>query len=184
VIAGLFGHRRTAAEPPYLQWLHAAVHWCGAHWQILAVVIPVAGALVAGIMNHSLAVAREKRARQVRSNDLRTRVHADLAVRLLAHCSELTGALRGDAVDLAAWSARNARLRARSESEDVIEALGRDYVAFVAAIEKERRAIAALAAKSQPSAAARTAVQLYAPFIADFGEPTQAHRLRNLLSPP
>jgi hypothetical protein len=146
---------------------------------VLAVVIPAGGAIAAGVMNHYLAVARENRARRLSLRDVQSRVYADLSVRLLHHCSALQGVMRGGPHDLEAWRERNAALRARSESEDVIQSLGHEYVHFVAAIEHERRALANFA-RRQPRFTARDVVAHYVPFIAQFGQPGEAGRLKKL----
>jgi hypothetical protein len=137
------------------------------------VVIPVAGAIVAAIVNHYLAVARENRSRALDRKAVRARVHADLAARLLDHCARLQNSMVRGNVDLQSWRAGNASLHARAQRPDVVEALGRDYVAFMAAIECERRAIG----HDDP----RRSLEAYVPFIAAFGEETQARRLQRLL---
>ena len=63
--------------------------WLAAHWGVLAVVIPVCGAILAGILNHYLAVSRENRSRRISKGDVRGRVYKDLGARLLIHCREL-----------------------------------------------------------------------------------------------
>jgi hypothetical protein len=161
-------------------WYQPALQWAGAHWAVLAVVIPVAGAIATGIMNHFLAVARENRARKRELSDRRSRVHADLAVRLLTRCVALQTVATGTQPDLQSWREENAHLRARAEMPDVIETLGTEYAPFVAAIEQERRTIERLSAAAQTSGAsgALDIIQYYASFIHDFGEPTQAKRLQ------
>jgi hypothetical protein len=174
VLAGLFGHRRPS-DPAYVTWFHDAAQWVTGHWQVLAVVIPVAGGILAGILNHALSVSRENRARRLSRADVRARVHADLAARLLAHCSYLQRAAAAAQLDAAAWRRSNANLRARAEMSDLIDVLGPRYVSFMATIEHERRVVDERAAIDPDGV--RQIVRLYAPFIAEFGEPVQARRL-------
>ncbi|HVA34340.1 MAG TPA: hypothetical protein VNG31_09345 [Candidatus Baltobacteraceae bacterium] len=174
LIAGLFGHR-AAPEPAYAQWLHAVGQWIGAHWATLAVLIPVGGAILAGIVNHYLALARENRARRTARNELRNHVYADLAARLLAHCS---GLIRAIEFDVGAWRDGNAALRARAQKADTIDALDERYVSFMAAVEQERRIVEELRTSGRGAAeGAHRVLMLYVPFIAEFGEATQARRL-------
>ena len=84
----MFGHRRPD-DPAYVVWIHNAQQWLTAHWGVLAVLIPVCGAILAGILNHYLAVARENRSRRINKGDVRGRVYKDLAARLMIHCREL-----------------------------------------------------------------------------------------------
>jgi hypothetical protein len=181
LIAGLFGHRRPP-DPLYEQWLHAVSQWFGAHWGTVAVIVPVAGALAAGIVNHYLAVARENRTRRLARADQRARVHADLAARLLSHCTQVRAAVAFSQFDPSVWRSSNAGLRLRAQAPDVIEVLERRYVSFMAAIERERRIVEALPAAGERRARAAAegaceVLRLYVPFIADFGEPAQAGRL-------
>jgi hypothetical protein len=176
LLAGLFGHRR-AVDPWYVAWWHTVATWTSDHWQILAVVIPVGGGLLAGILNHYLSVSRENRTRRLSRTDLRTRVHADLAARLLAHCSYVQRAYHANSLDASAWQRGNASLRERAESADLIDVLGPRYVSFMAAIERERRILEELATNSKAADGVREVLKLYAPFIAEFGEPSQARRL-------
>ena len=184
LLAGLFGHRRPD-DPFYVQWIHTATQWVGAHWAVLGVLIPVAGAIAAGIVNHYLAVARENRARRFTQGALRARVHADLAARLLAHCTQIALAVDAGRPDPHAWRSGNADLRRRGEMHDVIEVLGTQYVTFMAAIEHERRALDALEAgrtdRRRVSQSASTIVAAYVPFICDFGEERQARRLARMV---
>jgi hypothetical protein len=177
LFAGLFGHRR-AADPFYVSWMHAIAQWTSDHWQVLAVVIPVAGGIVAGILNHVLSVSRDNRSRRLARSDARSRVHADLAARLLAHCSYLQRASACAQIDTAAWRRSNASLRARAEMTDSIEVLGPRYVRFMATIERERRIVEEQAVAANEGV--REVVRLYAPFIAEFGEPVQARRLERV----
>jgi hypothetical protein len=174
LLAGLFGHRR-AADPFYVTWLHGAAQWTSDHWQVLAVVIPVAGGITAGIINHMLSVSRENRSRRLARSDVRARVHADLAARLLAHCSYLQRASAAAQLDAGAWRRSNANLRARAEMTDSIDVLGARYVTFMATIERERRIVEEEAVAANDGV--REVIKLYAPFIAEFGEPAQARRL-------
>lgn len=174
LVAGLFGHRQ-APDPFYVTWAHAIAQWTGAHWQVLAVVIPVAGGIAAGILNHTLSVSRENRSRRLALSDVRARVHADLAARLLAHCSYLQRASAASQLDATAWRRSNANLRARAEMTDSIDVLGVRYVTFMATIERERRIVEEESAGT--NAGVREVIKLYAPFIAEFGEPVQARRL-------
>lgn len=174
LIAGLFGHRR-AADPAYVTWFHAIVQWSSAHWQVLAVVIPVAGGIAAGLLNHALTVSRENRSRRLGRADTRARVHADLAARLLAHCSYLQRAAANAQLDTAAWRRGNESLEERARMTDLIEVLGPRYVTFMATIEHERRIVEGTA--RAPADGVREVLKLYAPFIAEFGEPVQARRL-------
>jgi hypothetical protein len=180
LVAGLFGHRHSG-EPLIVTWFNAAAQWMGAHATVLAVVLPVLGLIVAGIVNHYLAVARDNRVRRLGRGETRARVHADLAARLLSHCSYIQGAIADPQADPKSWRPGNASLRARAEMADVVDVLGREYVSFMAAIEKERRAIDALAENGRRSdrigLAARDVIETYAPFISDFGEARQAQRL-------
>jgi hypothetical protein len=179
---GLFGlfhrHKGAAAsgsvEVTAATLYHVAIAWASAHWQVLAVVIPVGGALLAGIVNHYLAVARENRARRLNQRDVRARVYADLAARLLRHCTRVHAASANGTLDFANWRAENASLHARAQLSDVVDALAGDYVGFMAAIEHERRA-------AGNGADPRQALEAYVPFIAAFGETTQASRLKRLL---
>lgn len=173
LIGGLFGHRRPA-DPFYVAWSHAAAQWAGDHWQVLAVVIPVAGGIAAGIINHALSVSRENRSRRLAHSDVRARVYADLAARLLAHCSYLQRAADSAQLDATAWRRGNADPRARAQMTDSIEVLGARYVRFMATIEHERRVVEE---KAAPREGGREVIRLYAPFIAEFGEPVQARRL-------
>lgn len=177
LFAGLFGHHR-ADVPFYSAWWHAVATWTSANWQVLAVVIPVAGAIAAGILNHYLSVSRDNRTRRISRKDLRTRVHADLAARLLAHCSYVQHACRSNALDATAWRRGNDNLRQRAEMTDLIDVLGPRYVSFMAVIERERRILDDLAADAKAARAAKEVLRLYAPFIAEFGEPKQARRLK------
>lgn len=174
LIAGLFGHRQ-AQDPLYVTWLHAAGQWTSAHWQVVAVVIPVAGGIAAGIINHALSVSRENRVRRLARSDVRARVHADLAARLLAHCSYLQRAAAAAQLDAGAWRRSNANLRARAEMTDSIDVLGARYVTFMATIERERRIVDEETVVANDGV--REVIKLYAPFIAEFGEPVQARRL-------
>jgi len=174
LLGGLFGHRRPP-DPAYVTWLHAALQWSNDHWQVLAVVIPVAGGIAAGIVNHALAVSRENRSRRLVRSDTRARVHADLAARLLAHCSYLQRACASAQLDAAAWRRSNAGLRARAEMTDSIDVLGPRYVTFMATIERERRIVEENGVYGHDGV--REVMRLYAPFIAEFGEPVQARRL-------
>ncbi|HTU83014.1 MAG TPA: hypothetical protein VMF61_12840 [Candidatus Acidoferrales bacterium] len=173
VIAGLFGHRHLVESVPSA-WYHAARVWATSHWAVLAVVIPVAGGLAVGFVNHCLALARENRARKLNLRDVRARVHADLAARLLAHCTRLHQQAWSGSIDGAGWRAANEALYARAQRHDVVDALGRSYVSFMAAIESERRAIG----REDP----RSSAQAYVPFIEAFGERRQARRLQRLLN--
>lgn len=177
LVAGLFGHR-APSTPFYLTWWHHVLTWMAGNWQVLAVVIPVAGGVLAGVLNHYLAVSRENRTRRLTRKDLRTRVHADLAARLLAHCSEVQHAYRSNAIDETKWRRGNDNLRQRAENSDLIDVLGPRYVSFMAAIERERRILEGLEANSKTRDGVREVMRLYAPFIAEFGEPKQAKRLR------
>jgi len=177
LLAGLFGHRR-APDPSYVTWAHAVAQWMSDHWQVLAVVIPVAGGIGAGIINHALSVSRENRSRRLARSDARARVHADLAARLLAHCSYLQRATAGAQLDAAAWRRSNADLRRRAQMTDSIDVLGARYVTFMATIERERRIVEEEAATHD--AGVREVIKLYAPFIAEFGEPVQARRLERV----
>ena len=186
ILAGLFG-RRHPDDPVAVQWLNAATQWIQAHWTVLAVIIPVAGLIVAGVVNHYLAVARDNRARRVSRGEIRSRVYADLAARLLAHCSEVRGAIGNAQADPESWRDGTAALRARAEMPDVIETLGREYVSFMAAIDRERRTIDAFErrgarAPEQIDRGAADVIETYVPFISQFGETQQAHRLRRLAS--
>ncbi|MBV8490957.1 MAG: hypothetical protein JO199_10565 [Candidatus Eremiobacteraeota bacterium] len=177
---GLFGHHHQSngtvsggVESGAASWYHVALAWASSHWQVLAVVIPVAGAIAGGILNHYLAVARENRSRRLQIRDVRARVHADLAARLLRHCSRMHAALANGTLDVQTWSAENAGLHARAQQPDVVDALAGEYVAFMAAIEHERRSVSA----GDP----RRALEAYVPFISAFGEPAQARRLQKML---
>jgi hypothetical protein len=176
LVAGLFGHRR-APDPSYVTWVHAIAQWTSDHWQVLAVVIPVAGGIAAGIVNHALSVSRENRSRRLARTDVRARVHADLAARLLAHCSYLQRASAASQLDATAWRRSNADLRARAQMTDSIDVLGARYVTFMATIERERRIVEEEAAHGD---GVREVIKLYAPFIAEFGEPQQARRLERV----
>jgi len=174
----LFGHRRPD-DPVYVQWFHTAQGWLAAHWGVLAVIIPVGGAIVAGIMNHYLAVARENRTRRISKGDVRGRVHKELAARLLIHCRELQVAIADPgSIDSETLRRSNAGLKKRTESEDVVEALGSHYIAFVAAIDEERRSLNHVTAKGGGSAIAARAIYTYAPFVTEFGEERQGRSLR------
>jgi len=175
-LGGLFGHKQSA-DPWYVVWWHAVAAWVGAHWGVLAAVIPLVGTIVAALVSHYLSVSRENRARRLTHADLRTRVHADLAARLLAHCSYVQRAYRTNAIDPSAWRRGNAGLRERAEMTDLIDVMGPRYVSFMAAIERERRILEDLAADEKSAEGAREVLRLYAPFIAEFGEPAQARRL-------
>jgi hypothetical protein len=183
LVAGIFGHRRPD-DPLAVQWFHAAAQWCGEHWAVLAVVIPVVGLIAGGIVNHYLALARDSRARRLVRGDVRARVHADLAARLLSHCSYIQSGIGNPETDAGTWRPGNASLRTRAEMPDVVDALGKDYVSFMAAIEKERRTIDLLARNGRPSGrmdeAARDVIEAYVPFLCDFGEGRQARRLSEL----
>lgn len=176
---GLCHHKSASASGSVgaghtaVAWYHDALVWSTAHWTVLAVVIPVAGAIVAGILNHYLAVARENRSRRLNTRDVRARVHADLAARLLQHCTRLHNAIENGRVDAQSWRDENAKLHARAQSPDVVEALGGRYVGFMAAIEHERRALG----NGDP----RRALEAYVPFISAFGQSAQARRLQKLL---
>jgi hypothetical protein len=179
LVAGIFGHRRPD-DPLVVQWLHAAAQWSGEHWAVLAVVIPVAGLIAAGIVNHYLALSRDNRARRVVRGEVRARVHADLAARLLSHCSYVQAAIGNPEADPIAWRPGNASLRTRAEMPDVVDALGKEYVSFMAAIEKERRSIDLLGGNGRQERiddAARGVIEAYVPFICDFGEERQGRRL-------
>jgi hypothetical protein len=185
LIAGIFGRRRPD-DPLVVQWFHNAAQWTGAHWAVLAVVIPVVGLIAAGVVNHYLAVSRDNRARRLGRGDLRTRVHADLAARLLSHCSYVQGAIGNPEADPRAWQPGNTSLRTRAEMSDVVDVLGRDYVSFMAAIEKERRTIEPFARnvrrRERVDEAARSVIQTYVPFICSFGEERQGRRLAAIAS--
>jgi hypothetical protein len=173
----LFGHRRPD-DPAYVTTFHAVQQWLTAHWGVLAVVIPVCGAILAGIVNHYLAVSRENRARRISRRDVKGRVYKDLAARLLIHCRELQVAVVDPAsVSSEALRRSNGKLKARTESEDVVEALGSHYIAFVATIDEERRSLNHAAGKGGTAIAAR-AILAYAPFVIEFGEQIQGQNLR------
>jgi hypothetical protein len=158
--------------------MHTAQQWLTTHWGVLAVLIPVCGAIVAGIMNHYLAVARENRARRVRKGDVRGRVYKDLAARLMIHCRELQVAVADPgSIDSESLRRSNAALKARTEFDDVVEALGAHYVPFVATIDEERRSFNHAEGKPGTAIAAR-AILGYAPYVEQFGEPTQGRNLR------
>ena len=152
--------------------------WLAAHWGVLAVVIPVCGAILAGILNHYLAVSRENRSRRISKGDVRGRVYKDLGARLLIHCRELQVAIADPgSVDSETLRRSNAGLKQRTESEDVVEGLGSYYIAFVAAIDEERRSLNHLGSSGGTAIAAR-AILGYAPFIAQFGQEKQSRDLR------
>lgn len=177
LLAGLFGHRH-AAQAEVSSPVQDAIQWAGAHWAVLAVLIPVAGALVAAIVNHYLAVARENRTRRMTRGEVRARVYADLAARLLSHCSAVYAGLVNPATaDPTAWRSTNVSLRARAQMPDVVDALGRQYVSFMAAIEAERRTLDAIG-RNRIGAGAAAIIEAYVPFIDAFGEPEQARRLQ------
>jgi hypothetical protein len=145
---------------------------------VLAVVIPVCGAIFAGIINHYLAVARENRSRRLNKGDVRGRVYKDLAARLMVHCRELQVAVADPgSVDSETLRRSNSGLKKRAESEDVVEALGSRYVPFVAAIDEERRSLNHLGGNGGTAIAAR-AILGYAPFVTQFGEETHGRNLR------
>jgi hypothetical protein len=177
LVAGWFGHRRPD-DPVYVQWFHAAQQWLTAHWGVLAVLIPVGGAIVAGIMNHYLAVARENRARRISLGAVRGRVYKDLAARLMIHCRELQVAIADPrSVDSETLRQSNAALKKRTEARDVVEGLGSRYVAFVATIDEERRSLNHIDGRTGTTIAAR-AILGYAPFVAEFGEEQQSRNLK------
>ncbi len=152
--------------------------WLTAHWGVLAVLIPVCGAILAGILNHYLAVARENRSRRISKGDVRGRVYKDLAARLMIHCRELQVAVADPgSVDSETLRRSNAGLKKRTETEDVVEALGSRYVAFVAVIDEERRSLNHVAGNDGAAIAAR-AILSYAPFVTQFGEETHGRNLR------
>jgi hypothetical protein len=192
LIGGLFGHRGPD-DPVWLREFHAVTQWTAAHWAALALIVPVLGLIAAGIVNHYLALSRENRARRLSRSELRARVHADLAARLLSHCAYVQGAIGHPQADPRAWRPGNTTLRKRGEKPDVVEALGHDYVPFMAAIEKERRTIEELEHQldgrgapdrvaERVGAGAREIVETYVPFICDFGEERQARRLSQAAS--
>jgi hypothetical protein len=187
LVAGLFGHRRSD-DPLLVQWVHAATQSAAEHWAALAVVVPVAGLIVAGVVNHYLALVRDNRARRLGRGELRARVHADLAARLLSHCSYVQAAIGNPQADASAWRPGNAALRTRAEMPDVVEALGKEYVSFMAAIEKERRTTDPVARGGERleriEAAARDIIETYVPFICDFGEERQGRRLAQIARDP
>ena len=78
-------------------------------------------------------------------------------------------------LDAGAWRRGNANLRARAEMTDSIDVLGARYVTFMATIERERRIVEEEAVTAHDNV--REVIRLYAPFIAEFGEPVQARRL-------
>jgi hypothetical protein len=179
LLAGLFGHRHTEPVSPVIAPFSNAMQWAGAHWAVLAVIIPVGGAIVAGLLNHYLALARENRSRRVSRKETRARVYADLAARLLSHCSAVYGGLVNPvSADPVAWRSANASLRARSQMHDVVDALGGEYVSFMAAIEDERRRLATFSSGSVPAGGIAHIIESYVPFIDRFGEPVQAKRLQ------
>jgi hypothetical protein len=145
---------------------------------VLAVIIPVCGAILAGIVNHYLAVSRENRSRRITNRNVRGRVYKDLAARLLVHCRELQVAVADPgSVDSETLRRSNAGLKKRVESEDVVEALGPHYVAFVGAIDEERRSLNHVSGNGGKAIAAR-AILSYAPFVAQFGEESQSRTMR------
>jgi hypothetical protein len=149
-----------------------------AHWGVLAVIIPVAGAILASIVNHYLTLARENRTRRLSCGDVRRRVYQELAARLLVHCRELQSAIADPgSVDSETLRRSNAGLKSRTESQDVVEALGNRYVAFVAAVDEERRTLDHVTGKRGTAIAARS-IRAYAPFLSEFGEELQARNLR------
>jgi hypothetical protein len=173
-----------------MQWWHLALAWTTAHWGVLAVVIPVAGAIVAGIFNHYLAVARDNRTRRLTRVEVRGRVSTELAARLLVHCRDLGSVIGDPTPNLRACRSGNEALHARCESADVVEALGKKYLALIAALDEERRALNSLE-RNVPagdgreqfrwavavSEAAYRAIGSYLPFVHDFGEGKQARML-------
>jgi hypothetical protein len=106
---------------------------------------------------------------------VRSRVYADLAARLLGHCARIASEAESGSVDLDAWRRGNAALHSRAQTGDVVDALGAQYVSFMAAIDKERRTIDRSGSKGVGSV-----LESYVPFIAAFGEERQAARLRKL----
>jgi len=129
-------------------------------------------------MNHYLAVARENRARRISKGDVRGRVYKDLAARLMIHCRELQVAVADPGtVDSESLRRSNAALKSRTESADVVEALGKRYIAFVATVDEERRSLNYAGSKGGTAIAAR-AILAYAPFVSEFGEETQGRNLR------
>jgi hypothetical protein len=181
LLAGLFGHRRPD-DPFYIQWLHTIAQWLSSHWTTLAVVIPVAGALAAGLLNHYLAVSRENRSRRISHVDVRGRVHKEIAARLILHCRELSAAIdEPRAADTGSLRADNAALTLRCREQDVVEALGTRYVAFVDALDRERRTLERFDRRDVrgiPDVAGRAISDLL-PFIAEFGESKRAREFRS-----
>lgn len=181
LLAGLFGHRRPD-DPLYVQWLHTAGQWFASHWTVIAVVIPVAGALIAGLLNHYLAVSRENRSRRISRVDTRGRVHKEIAARLILHCRELCAAVeQPQAADTGALRAENAALTLRCREQDVVEALGTRYVAFVDTLDRERRTLERFDRRDIrriPDVAGR-AINDLLPFIAEFGEGKRAREFRS-----
>jgi hypothetical protein len=159
-------------------WIHNAQQWLTAHWGVLAVIIPVCGAILAGIVNHYLAVSRENRSRRISKGDVRGRVYKDLAARLMIHCRELQVAV-ADPASVGSETLRrsNAGLKKRTDNEDVVEALGSHYVPFVAAIDEERRSLNHVGGNDGTAIAAR-AILTYAPFVSQFGEEIHGRNLR------
>jgi hypothetical protein len=173
----LFGHRRPD-DPAYVVWIHTVQQWLTAHWGVLAVLIPVCGAILAGILNHYLAVARDNRSRRISKGDVRGRVYKDLAARLMIHCRELQVAVADPgSVDSETLRRSNAGLKKRTETEDVVEALGSHYVPFVAAVDEERRSLNHIGGNGGTAIAAR-AILAYAPFVTMFGEERHGRSLR------
>jgi hypothetical protein len=142
------------------------------------VLIPVCGAILAGLVNHYLAVSRDNRKRRIVRGDVRGRVYKDLAARLMIHCRELQVAVADPGtVDAETLRRSNAALKSRTESEDAVDALGKHYIAFVAAIDEERRSLNHADGRSSTAIAAR-AILGYAPFVSEFGNEKQGRDLR------
>ena len=180
LIAGLFGHRH-AAESAAVQWYHTALAWMTAHWGVLAVVIPVAGAILAGIFNHYLALARENRTRRLTRVEVRGRVSTELAAKLLVHCRDLGSIIGDDTLDLRTCRSGNQMLHQRCAATDVVEALGKKYLDLVGALDRERREFDALERSApttiQVAECAYRAIGSYLPFVHEFGEGKQARQV-------
>ncbi len=185
LLAGLFGHRQVA-QPLLVAWTHALGNWIGNHWQLLAVIIPVVGAIALAFVNHYLALARDARARRLQRTDAFARVRKELAARLIVHAEELRAAANDPrAADLAGLRRTNDALTERSRNDEVVQTLGTRYVAFAGALDRERRALARLdgEAPERVRTICARAVLEFVPFIAEFGEGARALPLRAFAEP-
>jgi hypothetical protein len=148
----LFGHHHAAASTlgsRASDAIGAIVHLPIEVW---LTAIPVAGGLAIAYVTYLLNLRRDRLAlrddaarRRVDEERLARRVYADLAVRLARYREALRRAARGG--DRTRVTAEFDGLMRRATETDVIDVLGKQYLPFMSALEREESALTLLAAQ-------------------------------------